>query len=291
MASPGDGNLDKRLQGATGQSLRQSVEHYRGEDARLAQLHRGDRAITEQKMRGQQGREGRPGSSVDRFKDLLDRPEELYRSMVDHGKMLMEKVRQINYPDTTDRFQRRYKTEYDRPDEDGYIMATSRLRLPEDLSDQGVRSRIFYQTKIHLDKGIIIVQRAYRTYDNEDWEKKLPETYKEQHKDLAQSLNASQIFGNYYRAVAGTRPLTEITISMVDTKVTSKALAHVVRSGEEKTFSKGSDSYFAVLGSPNGQCALYLLAAHQPDSEVTHISVKSNFGLLRFDLHIGDKQG
>ena len=239
------------------------------------------------RLAGQQKKEGL-GALVDYSTEIRD-PS--FRRMVEKGKELLVKVTEVNYPDTTTHFQQRYDTEYSHPDADGYVIATSRLRVPDDLPPElKEKPRILYQNKIYPG-GSLIVQRDYRTHDDSDWNTKIPKTYKVEHQAIAKPLHNSEILWNQYHAVAGERPLTSMTISLVTNDQTCETLAHVVKRKESKTFQKGSDAYYAFLGTPNGQSVVYLLAAHQPDREITHITVKSSPSLsFHIDLSIGDKQ-
>ncbi|MBV9259175.1 MAG: hypothetical protein JO215_14265 [Ktedonobacteraceae bacterium] len=204
--------------------------------------------------------------------DKISQPIKLtYERAIQIGKELSEKVKTFKdgIIDYKKYFEERYKTDYNRIGSSMRVNASTGIRFGESKSRH-------YQNSMNPKEGIITTITNYRDRDKEEWKRLgLEKEHPEINKALPNFIILHQQYLGAARELSITpEPLTRITRKNVSNPETMQALSDVVLPGEAKTLLPKSDQYFAVLGTPNGHGAFYLLAKEYPDREITHIEVK-----------------
>jgi len=211
------------------------------------------------------------------------------------GQQLLDRVRRQSYQDTSDRFSQRYSNACF--DLDANTISSFRAYKERGKANDYVGVSTFveksesevpcYTNYFDLKNGVIL------DYSN----------FKDADQSLDQSSKAlpnSEIFWHQYQSATEYKGLslsdsgiTKIVGYNITEDKTLEVIGRYVKENEAQIFMKGSNEYFALLGTPSSSGKAYLLEQHFGNQEIKAIEVRRETRPRDADIliyHIGDKE-
>lgn len=215
------------------------------------------------------------------------------------GQLLLKKIEKVTkktYKDTSTIFQERYVSKVEKDDMEfrknvyddignvkNYIKVSTAVK-----NRGGSEAPYSYINCYNVNEGVILASYNFKTLDQESISRH-------------DALPNSEILWHQYQLAA--QYIGKQSSDLRITKIVGYAIANLetrnvaklfIGDGESKKFLKGSDEYFALLGTPAANGKAYLLEQHKNtfgNKEISAIEVKRTRNYLDYIVyHIGDKQ-